>query len=115
MTITTIQQGDKYYLPVRIKEGESYIEPGGADGVRVKVGTFLETYPSGDLAWGKIDDPSNPGTDIWVWLYPVTQKKSLAWNGGEMPMQTQIKRGNTTLTSKTKFVWIDTSIIKERW
>lgn len=58
MTITAIQQGDKFFLPVRIKEGDTYITTENADGVRVKIGTFLDAWNSGasenDLAYGEI-------------------------------------------------------------
>lgn len=116
MTITAIQQGDKYVLPVRIKQGDTYITTDNADGVRIKIGTFLDTWNSGeaenDLGYGEI---TVNNASVFVWEFPVTQERSLAWNGGEVPMQVQIKQGETVRGSKTKCVWIDTSVITEEW
>ena len=126
MTITAIQQGDKFFLPVRIKEGDTYITTDNADGVRVKIGTFLDAWNSGasenDLAYGEIDNPeydavtnNTVDAEIFVWLFPVTQDRSLSLKSGEVPMQVQIKIGDTIRGSQMKCVWIDTSVITEEW
>ena len=116
MTITAIQQGDKFVLPVRIKEGDTYITTDNADGVRIKIGTFLDTWNSGsaenDLGYGTITVNNE---SVFVWEFAVTQDRSLAWNNGEVPMQVQIKRNETVRGSKTANVWIDTSVITEEW
>lgn len=116
MTITAIQQGDKYFLPVRIKEGDTYITTENADGVRIKIGSFLDTWNSGsaenELGYGEI---TVNNASVFVWEFPVTQDRSLAWNSGEVPMQVQFKRGETIRGSQTKRVWIDTSVITEEW
>ena len=116
MTITAIQQGDKYFLPVRIKEGDTYITTENADGVRIKIGSFLDTWNSGsaenELGYGEI---TVNNASVFVWEFPVTQDRSLSWNDGEVPIQVQIKRNETIRGSKTQRVWIDTSIITEEW
>ena len=115
MTITAIQQGDKYFLPVRIKEGDTYITNENCDDCRIKIGSFLDAWQSGELGYGEIEDPDDSESTIFVWLFPVTQDRSLAWNSGEVPMQVQFKRGETIRGSQTKRVWIDTSVITEEW
>lgn len=115
MTITAIQQGDQFFLPVIIKEGETEITPENADDVRVKIGSFLDSLSSGELAYGEIEDPDDSESSIFVWLFPVTQDRSLSWGSGEVGMQVGFKRGSTTRMSKVEKVWIDTSIITEEW
>ena len=126
MTITAIQQGDKFFLPVRIKEGDTYITTENCDGARIKVGSFLDTWEDGDansdLGYGTIDNPeydsvtnNTVSETIFVWLFAVTQDRSLAWNSGEVPMQVQFKKDGVIRGSQTKRVWIDTSVITEEW
>ena len=122
MTITAIQQGDKYSLPVRIKEGDTYITTDNCDDCRIKIGSFLDAWKSGELGYGMIDNPEYDSVtnntvpeQIFVWQFVVTQDRSLAWNSGEVPMQVQFKRGETIRGSQTKRVWIDTSVITEEW
>lgn len=112
MTITAIQQGDKYFLPVRIKEGDTYITNENCDDCRIKIGSFLDAWKSGELGYGEI---TVNNASVFVWEFPVTQDRSLAWNSGEVPMQVQFKRGETIRGSQTKRVWIDTSVITEEW
>ena len=122
MTITAIQQGDQYYLPVRIKKGDTYITNENCDDARVKLGSFLATFSDGTLAYGMIDNPEYDSVtnntvpeQIWAWLFPITQERSLALNGGEVKMQVAYKNGETIRPSKEKCVWVDTSIITEEW
>lgn len=122
MTITAIQQGDQFFLPVIIKEGETEITPDNVDDVRIKIGSFLDSLSSGELAYGQIDNPDyNAATNntvpeqIFVWLFPITQERSLSLNQGEVGMQVAFKRGSTIRKSKDAKVWIDSSIITEEW
>lgn len=106
---TPIQQGDAFYLPVVIKQGNAVITPENADDVKIKLAEVIRKYSEGELTYSTYDGENS------AWLFPLTQELTLSWRSTAIPMQVQIKQGPNVFGSDTECVPIDFSIINEEW
>jgi len=112
MTVTVIQQGDQYFLPVIIKYGGTVITDENADDVKIKIGDVTKKASAGEIAYGEYTSGADT---LNAWLFPLTQEATNAWNAGGVPAQVQIKQGSSIIGSATETVTVGYSTIEETW
>ena len=112
MNATIIQQGDQYYLPVKIKHGTTVITDSNSDDVKIKIGDVTLKASDGALAYGEY---TYGGETENAWLFPLSQIDTINWNAGAVPMQVQIKIGANIMGSATENVTVGFSTIEEAW
>lgn len=103
----TIQQGDQYAIPIRIKAGDTVVTPDNCTDVRVKIGCKLINYDGGhgELRY----DPAET-----VWSFPLTEELSSHYAHLE-PVQIGVKFNDDYIYSPVQNITIGNSIIKEPW
>ena len=98
-----IYQGDKYLIPISIKNQGVSVTPSDIDGIKIQIGRNLKRYPNGELIYQ--DDK---------WYFPLTQKESLEFNHNTK-IQVQILIGDEIVGSRVENIDIGSSIIKGEW
>lgn len=103
--LTTIQQGDAYYLPIVIAgENGTPLTDEDVSGVRIGIGEFSATYP------GTVE------YDNGQWMFPLTQEMTYALTSGMVDFQVQVKMGNDVVYgSRVKKVTVDKSLLIGVW
>lgn len=101
--ITTIQQGDQYYLPFTIENDSTIISPENIEDIRIKIGNVIKKFSLGELLF----EDNN-------WLFPITQKNSLSWKG-PVKCQAQYKQNNNIITSDIYEIYIKTSMFNDEF
>lgn len=98
-----IYQGDKYLIPITIKNQGANVTPSDIDGLKIKIGRNLKRYPDGELIY--LNDK---------WYFPLTQKESLEFNRSTQ-IQVQVMIGDEIVGSHVENIDIGSSIIKGEW
>lgn len=98
-----IYQGDQYLIPITVTKQGVPITPSDIDGIKIKIGKFLEKYPEGNLIFSE-----------GQWFFPLTQEQSLSFNHS-VDVQVQTLIGNEIKGSGVAKVDIGNSIIKDEW
>ena len=71
-------QGDTYWLPFVIRQGDTLITPDLVDNVELTIGSVSRFYPNS----------VEYNTDRWQ--FPLTQKQSLSFPRGRLPVQVRV-------------------------
>lgn len=100
-----LHQGDQYGIAVKTYAGDSLLTPSDVDGMKIKIGEFVQKYPGGELTY---DDEEE------AWVFHLSQQQSLTL-GTRTKMQFQYKVGASIQTSDTMDVLVKPSIIKDEW
>lgn len=110
--IYVIQQGDQYYIPIIITQGETEITDENCDDVKVKVDVITKKASAGEISYSAY---YYGGEEKSAWLFPVTQLQTLAWKTGVISIQAQIKQGDAIIGSDVEQIGVDFSIIGDEW
>lgn len=101
-----ITQGDQYYLPFTIFDGETTYTPDNVRDARIQIGDNQYVFSQGTLFW-----KDN------AWYVPLTQSQTMSFPR-TVEMQTQIKLATTPetiITSEIKKEPIHKCICKGAW
>lgn len=101
-----IQQGDQYSIQFQIKQNDVVLTPSNVTDVRIQIDKTLKSYVNNQITF---DTPSNK------WIYPLTEKESVALDGATVPLQIGIKQSGSIYYSPTMSVVVGKSIIKKEW
>lgn len=103
--MSKIMQGDKYALPISIRQGDVAITNANADGLRIHVGDLEHRFPDGELIYSSSDS---------AWMFPLTQEETLNMGGSES-VQAEIIVGENIFRSDVSRVDVGRSIIMTPW
>lgn len=102
--IPIIQQGDQYYVPIRIKKGETVLTEENVDGVRISFGGNEQSYPDGQLEFD--------GSEHWLYWLGSDVSMSMV---GRVPYQISVKIGENKFNSAVQYAEFGGSLFKEDW
>lgn len=109
---TVIIQGDQYYIPIIITQGETEITDQNVNDVKIKVDAITKKASDGDISYSAY---TYGAEERHAWLFPVTQLQTLSWKAGVIPIQVQIKDGDAIIGSEVQQIPVDFSIIGDEW
>ena len=101
--LVVIQQGEQFFFPIKIRDGETFITPHIVEEVCVKIGSSTKKYSEGGVTYSDATG---------AWLFEITQEESMDWSGN-VPWQVAYKKGQTVRRSPVYTAVVNTSIIKE--
>lgn len=101
-----IHKGEQYPIHCDVKFRNAIVTPENVDGIRIKIGDRLCSWPDGELSF---DAEGN------VWDYPLTEAQSLILRAGECPAQISILLDNMIYKTDPFTVTVKDGVIRERW
>lgn len=112
MTAPVIIQGSEYLLPIELYVGDTLITNLNCAGVRIKLDeTELDSTES-EISYGSY---TLLGKTYSGWLFPLTQELTHALSTGVVPLQAEIKIGDSIIPTPTEALTIDSTILTEVW
>lgn len=102
----SIQQGDQYVIPFKIKSGQNIVTPEKVDDVRIKVGDIIKSVEAENLTFD---------TETQCWQFPLTQAQTRAIRSGMVSYQVGVKVGGEIVYSRVGNLQVNDSIIQEAW
>ena len=102
----SIQQGDQYVIPFKIKNAKGPVTPEKVDDVRIKVGNITKSLVGETLTY-------NETTGCWD--FPLTQAQTRSIKSGLVSYQVGVKVGEEIVYSRVGDLQINDSIIQEAW
>jgi hypothetical protein len=102
----SIQQGDQYIIPFKVKNDKSVVTPEKVDDVRIKVGGITKSLVDETLVY-------DPETECWE--FPLTQEQTRAIKSGMVSYQVGVKVGGEIVYSRVGNLQVNDSIIQEDW
>jgi len=106
--LMAIIQGAQYYVPIKLKQGETVISPSNCDDVKVMFGGEIAQYTKGTLTWDSVNS---------YWKYWLDQEQSLSMKhgGSALKIQAEVKIGNDILPTELVSDFVGKNIIKEEF
>lgn len=98
-----IIQGEQYAIKIEIYNEDAQVTPENCDDIKIKVGTIEKTHSAGELSYS---------TEEEAWLFPLTQAETLAFCGGRIERQRQVKIAGNIFSTAKSIILIADSIIK---
>jgi len=102
----SIQQGDQYIIPFKIKNAKGPVTPDKVDDIRIKVGDITKSLSGETLSYN---------TETESWDFPLTQAQTRAIKSGMVSYQVGVKVGEEIVYSRVGDIQINDSIIQEAW
>lgn len=103
--MSTIYQGDQYYIPFTVKQDGKVVTPADVDGLRAAVGGVIQTYPDGDLIFDE-------KTENWMFRLKAEDSQRMT---GNVPCQFEFKKGADRQHGDVFYVNAKQSILKGEW
>ena len=107
-----ILQGDQYYIPFTIKQGNTELTDQNTTDVKIKVDAITKKASRNEISYTTY---TYGGTEKSAWMFPISQDQTLSWSAGVIPFQVGVKMEDVIINSETGTLKIDPSLIREEW
>lgn len=99
--MSTIYQGDQYYIPFRIDRAGKVVTPLDVDGLKIVVGSVVQSYPDGVLSFD--------GDENWLFRLDAESSRHMS---NSVCCQIEIQTGGNLEHSSAFYIDVKKSIVR---